>query len=93
MAAMSVEIEVTGATFNGSDTITCTLAYRLINEANQNVLATKTVTADIKDTGDINDPSDVLRLQLDAASQWGQWLLSANKVSQFIGRKTRTVIA
>lgn len=93
MAAMSVEIEVTGATFNGADTITCTLAYRLINDANQNVLATKTLTMDIKDTGDVNDPSDALRLQLDAATQWGQWLPAANKVSQFVGRKTRTEIA
>lgn len=93
MAARSVEMEITAATFNGSDRVTCSLEYRLINETNGNVLATKNVLLEITDKDDVNEAAEVFRLKNDEAVGWGQWLIAAQKAPALVGKKRRTVIS
>ncbi|MHC1742980.1 MAG: hypothetical protein AB9873_08110 [Syntrophobacteraceae bacterium] len=92
-ATRSVEVEVTSATFNGTDAMDCVFTYRLINENTQAVLASKTVSLPLTNSGEMADPGEIMRSQVDAAGIWGQWLLAANKASQFVGTKQRTIIA
>ena len=65
----------------------------IINENTQAVLATKTVNLPLTNSGEFGDPAEIMRSQVDAAGIWGQWLLAANKASQFVGTKQRTIIA
>lgn len=87
--AFSVEVEVTAASFNGSDTLTCTFAYRLINEANQAVLSSKTVQTAITDISSMLEPGQIMRAEIEKAGRWAQWLVMANKASQYVGTKKR----
>lgn len=90
--AISVEVEVKSSAFNNTDAVDCVFTYRLINEANQAVLATKDVSVSITNSGEFGSPMEIMRAQVDAAGVWGQWLLAANKASQFVGQKQRTII-
>lgn len=92
-AQFSVEVEVTSATFDGVDTLDCMFVYRLINENTQAVLASKTVSLPLTNSGEMADPAEIMRAQIDAAGFWGQWLMAANKASQFVGTKQRMIIA
>jgi hypothetical protein len=93
MAQLSVEMEITAAAFNGANKMTCTLEYRLINEANQNVSASKTVPLEILDTADFAEAAEIFRIKHDEAVMWGQWLVAAQKAPALVGKKRRTIIA
>jgi hypothetical protein len=92
-APLSVEMEVLSAAYDGADTVTVSLEYRLINENTQAVLAHKTVPATINKSMGAFDANDLLRRQYDDAVAWGLFLLSAQKIQGMVGQKVRTVVA
>lgn len=87
--AMSVEVELTAAAFDGVATLSCTFVFRLINETTKAVLAAKTVSEDITDISSMIEPEEIMRAEIEKAGRWAQWLVMANKASQYVGTKKR----
>lgn len=89
----SVEMELLSAAYDGADTVTATVEWRLINEANQNVAARKTLPITLNTDLGAFDARDILRRKFDDAVAWGQFLLSAQKLNTMIGQKHRIVVS